>query len=111
MVITDGKVRKGNCGIGELEKQDFDETMPQNKHVQTDKFYNVVEFDCKYMTHLYKLWNGCLMLHLTKDICYKDRIRCKLCELLSFITVTATEILNPDSVKSSNYFIEVKEVN
>lgn len=43
MVITDGKVRKGNCGIGELEKQDFDETMPQNKHVQTDKFYNVVE--------------------------------------------------------------------
>ena len=63
------------------------------------------------MTHLYKLWNGCLMLHLTKDICYKDRIRCKLCELLSFITVTATEILNPDSVKSSNYFIEVKEVN
>lgn len=111
MVTTDGKVRKGNCGKGELEKLNFDEIMPQNEHVQTDKLYNVVEFDCKYMTHLYKLWNGCLMLHLTKDVCYKDRIRRKLCELLSFITVTATEILNPDYVNSSNYFIEVKEVN
>ena len=111
MIITDGKVRKGNYEMGKLEKQDLDEIMPQNEHVQTDKLYNVVEFDCKYMTHLYKLWNGCLMLHLTKDVCYKDRIRRKLRELLSFITVTATEILNPDSVNSSNYFIEVKEVN
>ena len=50
MIITDGKVRKGNYEMGKLEKQDFDEIMPQNEHVQTDKFYNVVEFDCKYMT-------------------------------------------------------------
>ena len=63
------------------------------------------------MTHLYKLRNGCLMLHLTKDVCYKDRIRRKLRELQSFITVTATEILNPDSVNSFNYFTEAKEVN
>ena len=111
MIITDGKVRKGNYEMRKLEKQDFDEIMPQNEHVQTDKLYNVVEFDCKYMTHLYKLWNGCLMLHLTKDVCYKDRIRHKLRELLSFLTVTATEILNPDSVNSSNYFTEAKEVN
>ena len=37
MVTTDGIVRKGNCGIGELEKLDYDEIMPQNEHVQTDK--------------------------------------------------------------------------
>lgn len=43
MVTTDGKVKKGNCGIGELENLDFDEIMPQNEHVQTDKLYNVVQ--------------------------------------------------------------------
>ena len=43
MVTTDGKVKKGNCGIEELEKLDFDEIMPQNEHVQTDKLYNVVQ--------------------------------------------------------------------
>ena len=31
MVTTDGKVRKGNCGKGELEKLNFDEIMPQKQ--------------------------------------------------------------------------------